>query len=100
MIAQRTFGSIATAAGIAAMSLVTFAGAALAEGHRHRHGGGREFGAHRPAPPLAYRHGHVREYGRHHGNHGAAVALGIGALFLGAVIAAESQRRHADRDED
>lgn len=100
MIAQRKFGSFASAVGIAAVSLVTFAGAALADGRGHHGGGFRKL---EPAPRFAHggaRFAHGGEHGHRHGNNGAAVALGIGALFLGAVIAAEANRRHVDRDYD
>lgn len=95
---KRTFGSAVSALGIAAATLVAFAGGAMADGPRH--GGGPRFESHRAHPAPAPRFAHGREHGGHHGNNGAAVALGIGALFLGAVIAAEANRRHADRDYD
>lgn len=90
------------AAGVVAANLAVFAGSALA-GDRYR---GRYNG---------HGHGHVRQYhaaphyghgGHHYGyqkkrkNNGAAVAIGLGALILGTMIAAEAGRHHRNKQWD
>lgn len=97
MSAKRKLGAVASALGVSAASLVAFAGGAMADG---RHGHGPGFGRppmHAPAPPPRFAHGGERHHG--HGG-GAAVALGLGALFVGAIIASEASRRHETRDYD
>lgn len=90
-------------AGMLASNLAVFATSASA-GERNRHQGRGPHGYHRAAPHYAVPHHqtHRRHYGTHHrrGHNGAAVAVGIGALILGTVLATEARRHHRDRYDD
>ncbi len=92
MTVNRKIATLALAAGIGALNVVTLASAAQADergrGRPHFAESRRDFGR-----------GERGEH-RHGGNVGAGVAIGIGALVLGSIIAAEANRRHADRDYD
>lgn len=86
------------AAGIVAANLSVFAGSALA-GDRHygRYNGNGQ--GHAPvrqyqAAPHYGHGGHNYGYHKKRNNHGAGIALGIGALILGTMIAAEAGRHH------
>ncbi len=100
------FGNIARstmlATGLVALNISAFTGAASAGDYRHGNGYGYNRSApYHAAPRFApshgnYNHGH---HGRRH-NNGAAVALGVGALILGTIIASEANRQHRDRYDD
>lgn len=98
MTINRKLATFALAAGIGAMNLVTLGSAAMADEHGHfDRGRGREIHYGHPAPHFAYRDEH-RDHDRHHGDIGKGLAIGLGALVLGSVIAAEANRHHRDYD--
>lgn len=93
MTVNRKIATLALAAGIGALNVVTLASAA----HADEHGRGRP---HFAESRRDFGHGRERGEHRHGGNVGAGVAIGLGALVIGSIIAAETNRRNADRDYD
>lgn len=100
MSIARILSRTALLAGVAAMSVVTLGSAAQAYDRGHRDHGWRDRGYHgrHYAPPARYHH-HEDRSRRRDKNVGGAIALGVGALILGTIIAAEANRRH-DRGYD
>lgn len=95
--------STVLAAGVVAANLAVFAGSAMAGDRYYGQYNGHNRGRSYQAAPY---HGHGNHYGYKHKKHnnGAAVAIGLGALILGTMIASEANRhrgydRH-DRDVD
>ncbi len=100
MTIRRALAVAAAAVGILASNVALFATSASA-GERRGHGSGY----HKPAPrhfvpQRHYGHGGYDNGHRRNKGHGAGLALGIGALILGTIIANEAGRHHRDRYDD
>ena len=102
MSIKTVWTSAAILTGVVA-SNVALLGAAQAQHYEgHRGPAGHQGGYHAPAPvvrhappPTHYGYGHV-EQRRHHGNGdkiAKGVAIGVGALILGGILANEANRR-------
>ncbi len=97
MSIKRSVATAALALGVVAMNAVSFASVAEAFPGQ-RHGRGAPFARH-AAPPVrhaapVYRH-HApvaRHYNDRHRGVGAGVALGVGALIIGSILASKSAR--------
>ena len=104
MSMNKIMTSAAVIAGVVATNLVLL-GAAQAEGNNRSRGPvGPSGGYHAPAPafrhappPVYQSYGHGGEHRRHHGGGdlGKGIAIGVGALILGGILASEANR-HRD----
>lgn len=84
--------------GVLAANVAMFAGSALAgdRGRNYGHDRGRSYHYAQP-----YAHGyHGNHYKKKRNNNGAAIAIGLGALILGTMIASEANRHHRSERYD
>lgn len=96
MSLPRKLATFAAAAAIAAASALPLSAAAQAQGSKRWHAGPGSHGwsQRHVAPSHAWHHRHVTIDARKRTSIGPAVAIGLGALFLGLVIADAAHHHH------